>query len=523
MKNRTVTIESGELEGIFGWDPRILVFKGVPYAAPPVGDLRWKAPQPAKSWEGVRRADQYGPMACQPQPGENPEDFWTREFHPTATEFEMSEDCLYLNIFTPARNGDEKLPVFCYSHGGGYKGGYPYEVEFDWEHMARKGMVCVAITYRLGIMGFLAHPELAAEQPGSPVGNYGVLDQLCALKWVKRNIAAFGGNPEQITIAGQSAGSGSVQCQLTSPMARGIFAGAVIESGVTIPFCDVEDPLSPIPLAKALDNGAEFFEKAKIGSLEEARRIPARELIDRAEKIFGRTIRFQPVVDGIYLKETFFEAMKHGNWPDIPIMTGYNVGELEMFRHYVTGLPETVAELPEFADKYEEYKEKFLSLCTAATDEELREFMQGDAWNNMKVSARICAEILSGMGRKAYLYQFDADIPGEDHPGSFHGAELWFAYDSLARSWRPFTGKHYDLARQVSSYWANFIKTGNPNGNDNFGNALPGWTAYRAESRKMMCFEETAGERDVELDGAMELRWKASLITPRESGMSIST
>ena len=347
MKNRTVTIESGELEGIFGWDPRILVFKGVPYAAPPVGDLRWKAPQPAKSWEGVRRAGQYGPMACQPQPGENPEDFWIRELHPTATEFEMSEDCLYLNIFTPARNGDEKLPVFCYFHGGGYKGGYPYEVEFDWEHMARKGMVCVAITYRLGIMGFLAHPELAAEQPGSPVGNYGVLDQLCALKWVKRNIAAFGGNPEQITIAGQSAGSGSVQCQLTSPMARGIFAGAVIESGVTIPFCDVEDPLSPIPLAKALDNGAGFFEKAKIGSLEEARRIPARELIDRAEKIFGRTIRFQPVVDGIYLKETFFEAMKHGNWPDIPIMTGYNVGELEMFRHYVTGLPETVAELPE--------------------------------------------------------------------------------------------------------------------------------------------------------------------------------
>lgn len=511
MTNRTVTTESGKLQGIFGWDPRILVFKGVPYAAPPVGDLRWREPQPVEKWEGVRRADQYGPMAVQPQPGEDPDDFWTRELHPTATEFEMSEDCLYLNIFTPARTGEEKLPVFCYFHGGGYKGGYPYEVEFDWEHMARKGMVCVAITYRLGLMGFLAHPELVAEQPGAPVGNYGVLDQLCALKWVKRNIAAFGGNPDQITIAGQSAGSGSVQCQLTSPMSKGVFAGAIIESGMTIPFCDVEDPLSPISTEKALNNGTEFFNRAGIKSLEEARKIPAKELVATSEKVFGRFIRFQPVVDGVFLKETFFEAMKHGNWPDIPIMTGYNVGELEMFRHYVTGLPTAVSELTEFSEKYGDDKEKFLSLCRAKTDEELQEFMQGDAWNNMKVSARIGSEILSGMNRKVYLYQFDADIPGEDNPGSFHGSELWFAYDSLARSWRPFTGKHYDLARQISSYWANFIRTGNPNGKDSFGNPLPNWTSYSAGSRKIMCFEEGSMEKECALDPAMELRWKASI------------
>lgn len=294
-------------------------------------------------------------------------------------------------------------------------------------------------------------------------------------------------------------------------MSKGVFAGAIIESGMTIPFCDVEDPLSPISREKALNNGTEFFKRAGIKNLEEARNIPAKELVAASEEVFGRFIRFQPVVDGVFLKETFFEAMKHGNWPDIPIMTGYNVGELEMFRHYVTGLPAAVSELSTFSEKYGDAKEKFLSLCMAKTDEELQEFMQGDAWNNMKVSARIGSEILSGMNRKVYLYQFDADIPGEDNPGSFHGSELWFAYDSLARSWRPFTGKHYDLARQISSFWANFIRTGNPNGKDSFGNPLPNWTPYSADSRKIMCFEEGSTERECVLDPAMELRWKASV------------
>lgn len=511
MNKHQVNTESGILQGVFGWDPRILVFKGIPYAAPPTGERRWRAPQPAEKWDGIRMADHYGPMAMQPQPGADPEDFWTRELHPVATEFEMSEDCLYLNVFTPARKGDEKLPVLCYFHGGGYKGGYPYEVEFDWEHMARKGIICVGITYRLGVMGFLAHPELAGEQPGEPVGNYGVQDQLYALQWVKRNISAFGGDPERITIAGQSAGSGSVQCQLTSPMAKGILSGAIIESGVTIPFCDVQDCLSPIPLEKALRNGVYFFEQAGIRDLKEARGVPAEKLVELTEEIFGRSIRFQPVVDGIYLKETFFEAMKHGNWPDIPIMTGYNVGELEMFRHYVSGLPETVEELTEFSKVYGDGADTFLSLCQAETDDELREYLKQDAWNNMKVSCRICGEILAQMGRKVFLYEFDADVPGEDNPGSFHGAELWFAYDSMARSWRPFTGKHYDMARQISSYWANFVKQGNPNGTDCLGYPLPAWSAYAADTRKMMFFEETAAERETVLDPAMELRWRASV------------
>ena len=222
MKNLQVTVEEGKIRGIHGWDPRVAVFRGIPYAAPPVGELRWRAPEPPEKWEGVRVADTYGPIACQPVPGSRPEEFWTREIHPTGQEFEMSEDCLYLNIYTTARTGKEKLPVLIYIHGGGFKGGYPYEVEFDWEHMAKKGIVAVSIAYRLGVLGFLAHPWLSEESPDEAKGNYGTLDQLAALKWVKRNIAAFGGDPDKITIAGQSAGAMSVQNLMTSPLAEGL-------------------------------------------------------------------------------------------------------------------------------------------------------------------------------------------------------------------------------------------------------------------------------------------------------------
>ena len=277
MENLQVIVENGKLQGGHGWDPRVAVFRGIPYAAPPIGQLRWRAPMPAASWEGIRMADQYGPIACQPVPGSNPEEFWTKEIHPTGMEFKMSEDCLYLNVYTTARRGDEKMPVLLYIHGGGFKGGYPYEVEFDWEHMAKKGIVVVSIAYRLGVLGFLSHPWLTAEAPDEPKGNYGTMDQLAALKWVKRNISAFGGDPERVTIAGQSAGAMSVQNLMTSPMADGLIGGAIIESSVTVAFAEKKDRRHPLDKAEA--TGALFFEKAGIKSLKEAREIPAMELV----------------------------------------------------------------------------------------------------------------------------------------------------------------------------------------------------------------------------------------------------
>ena len=184
MKDRIVQVEQGLLRGMFGSDPRVKVFRGVPYAKPPVGNLRWHSPVEAEPWEGILNCYEYGQISIQSVPGGDPNEFWTRELHPCGPEFKMGEDCLYLNIYTPAKTGEEKLPVFCYIHGGGYQGGYAFEQEFDWEHLAARGVVVVGITYRLGLFGFLAHPELSAEAPDAPKGNYGVEDQCFALKWV---------------------------------------------------------------------------------------------------------------------------------------------------------------------------------------------------------------------------------------------------------------------------------------------------------------------------------------------------
>lgn len=506
MKDRIVRTEAGEIRGIFGYDPRITVFKGVPYAAPPVGELRWRAPQPPVKWEGIREAFEYGPMSIQDTPGLDPEDFWSRELHPAGTEFEMSEDCLYLNIFTPAKNGNEKYPVLVYIHGGGYRGGYPYEIEFDWEHMARKGIVCVGIQYRLGVLGFLAHPWLSAEYPEEPKGNYGLQDQLAAIQWVKRNIEAFGGDPERITIAGQSAGAGSVQSLLASPMARGTFSGAIIQSGITIPFKDTIDPLTAHTLERAEKTGADFFEKAGIKSLEQARNIPALELNEIDHRCMESGIHFQPTVDHIFLKESAFEAMYHNNWAQVPVIAGYNAGEVKMFNRFAGKLPETLEQLETYAERYGMRKEEFLACAGCQKDADVVNLFDSAAFTSLIVSARTAAYVRAGQGNTTYLYEFNCDIPGEDDPGAFHGAELWFAYDSMGRSWRPFTGKHYDMSRQISSYWVNFVKTGNPNGKTNFGEELPVWEPFGREKTMQMCFTERSEEQEVCVEKMMKFR-----------------
>lgn len=504
MKNRRVTIETGELQGVFGYDPRITVFKGVPYAAPPVGELRWKSPTPAKAWEGVKVADTYGPISCQHVPGLNPDDFWTRELHPAGPEYPMSEDCLYVNVFTPAKTGEEKLPVLFYIHGGGYQGGYPYEVEFDWEHMAKKGIVVVAVTYRLGIMGFLTSTLLAEENPDAIKGNYGIQDQLYALQWTRRNIAAFGGNPEKITIAGQSAGAGSVQCLLASPYAKGAMAGAILQSGVFPEFGDLPAPINPCTLERALRMGDTLLEKAGALTLEEARKIPATELIRIEAECMEPGIHFQPVVDGNFLPETSFEAMKRGHHHDVPILAGYNRGEVRAFRF--GAYPKTKEELEAFARRYKDRAEEFLKVCNATTDEQVQNIFDSDAYLDFVAGTVMLGHIQEDLGRDAFLYEFDADIPGEENRSSFHGSELWFAYDSLARSWRPFEGKHYDLARQVSSYWVNFVKTGNPNGTDTFGNPLPEWKRFEAEDAFVLLFKEEPKPYSVKADEVMKFR-----------------
>lgn len=480
MKKRVET-ESGILEGYFGYDPRITVFKGVPYALPPVGELRWRSPQPAPHWQGIRPALRYGPIAMQWTPGADPNDFWSRELHPAGTEYEMSEDCLYLNIFTPAKTASERLPVLFYIHGGGYQGGYPYEVEFDWEHMARKGIVVAAVTYRLGVFGFLAHPELTAEQPDAPKGNYGIEDQLCALAWTRRNIAAFGGDPDRITIAGQSAGAGSVQCLLTTPAARELVAGAIIQSSVNADFADLGPSfIRTGTLEEAERAGAEFFKQAGIASLDEARALSSEELFRLSAE--AHTF-FTPAVDGILLPEAAFVAYLHDNHHRVPVLTGYNRGETGGFMRR-DSLPRTVTEFDSFTKRYGVHEDVFRSLCGVFCDPDVEALFSSDAFTGMIAGTHLFGAKQAREGRTTYIYEFDPDIPDDkcENVGSFHGAELWFAYDSLARSWRPFRGKHYDLARKVSAYWVNFVKTGDPNGVDAFGDPLPRWHSYTADN-----------------------------------------
>ena len=329
---RNVETKYGKLKGLVGKDPRVTVFRGVPYAKPPVGDLRWKAPQPCEPWEGVKNCYEYGPMPMMRiHPGRDNE-FYTKELHPTSSEYDMSEDCLYLNIFSPAETTDDNLPVFCYIHGGGYQDGYNYEIEFDGERVARRGVIVVMVGYRLGLFGFLAHPELTAETPdGEIVSNFGMQDQSMAIHWIYENIKAFGGDPSRITICGQSAGAGSVQNQMCSSYNDGIIAGAICQSSVG--FAYAEDGLSgrTASLAEAEQNGTDFFRKAHIRDLAEARSLSAEELMKRVGDVsepgamFG--FMFTPCVDGKFIKETPVTSYYKDDFKAVPMIVGHCMGE----------------------------------------------------------------------------------------------------------------------------------------------------------------------------------------------------
>ncbi|MBR6380092.1 MAG: carboxylesterase family protein [Lachnospiraceae bacterium] len=459
MKRLIIETENGKIEGLHGWDPRIAVFKGVPYAKPPVGELRFRSPQPLDSWEGIRQAFDYAPVSMQQTPGIDKESFWTKEMHPTGPEYEVSEDSLYLNIFTPARTGEENLPVLFYIHGGGFTGGYPSEIEFDWEHMARKGIVVVSVQYRLGIFGFLAADALSQTFPFEGKGNYGIEDQIAALAWTRRNIRAFGGDPDRITIAGQSAGAMSVQCLLASPLTEGMISGAIVESCIEGGFPDM--PVFANPMEESERIGNEFMKRGAYRTLEDLQAVPAETLLAQVDTLLGPGFHFRPTIDGRVLKESPFGAYVNGHHKNVPVIAGYNRGEVRNFR--VPGAPE-------------------------------------DGEPGMIMATRMFGYIQDSQDRKAYLYEFDGDIPGEDGIGSYHGSEMWFAYDALARCDRPFTGKHYDLARQISSYWANFVKTGDPNGKDTAGFDLPRWEAFTKEEEFLMLFGDAPGKSPLRTD-----------------------
>ncbi|MDQ0722699.1 para-nitrobenzyl esterase [Paenibacillus sp. W4I10] len=482
---RMVTVEHGQVQGLPAADPRITSFKGIPFAAPPVGENRWRAPQPQSNWEGVLQAFDFAPISMQAPTVIDDNNIYTREWA-VDPDLPMDEDCLYLNVWTPAKHTDEKLPVFVWYFGGGLQVGHTAEMEFDGERIARRGIVVVTINYRLNAFGFLCHPEISAESPHAPA-NFGHLDQQAGTQWVKRNIAAFGGDPDQITIGGQSAGGGSVLSQMTSPQNKGLFQRAVIMSGIaTELYPKVRVPSVRSTLRDAEQAGVEFFGFLGVSSLAEARQLDAEYLRDKAleYKSFWGT-----VIDEQFCAGDPFTRFVQQEREAIPVMLGHTSSEF-----WTRPAAANLEELKQMAvELFGEDAPPFLQLCEADTGQIEHALQQASV---RMIQHAILLAIRANSGHPSetplYYYNFDAEIPGWDQPGTFHSVDLWFFFETLAKCWRPFTGKHYDLARQMCNYLSNFIATGDPNGSDSTGKLMPHWTPCTTEQPYLMEFGDQA-------------------------------
>lgn len=495
---RQTKTENGLVRGIEAADPRITVFRGVPFAAPPTGKNRWRTPQPCPDWEGVRECVHFAPISVQNTPGIG-DSLYNREWH-VDPEVPMDEDCLYLNIWTGAMSVDERRPVLVWYFGGGYQCGYTREMEFDGERLARKGIVVVSVNYRVNVFGFLAHPQLTKEQSDAP-SNFGSLDQKAGLEWVVRNIANFGGNPAAITIAGQSAGGASVMSQLACAENEDKIARAVVMSGMIGNPYEEERFGKPTPLAEAEQLGEEFFDFLGVNSLEEARALDAFYIRDRySEFAINHSCMFT-VLDGAFCKEDPYEKLVAGNSIAVPLMAGNTSDE---FPNYIKAqdreqfyqktrefFGEKADEFLAFEENQKETTEGFAPV--SGIEYSVKHAFLKRAEKAEKEAAKdtgksIGADTSADKKYTSYYYRFDADIPGWDKAGTFHSCDLWFFFETLAKCWRPFDGHHYDLARQISSYFVNFIKNGDPNGRDSNGNELPQWNPYTAADHYEMSF-----------------------------------
>lgn len=476
MLRETMT-ENGAVRGIAASDPSITVFKGIPFAAPPVGRLRWRAPQRAENWSGCRVCDTFGPPSMQKLPNEQP-DFYTREFYVTP-DTPMCEDCLYLNIWTPVMRADEKLPVMVWIFGGGMCAGYTSEMEFDGERIARRGVVFVSVNYRLNSFGFLSHPDLTREgrANGEAGTNFGLLDQSAALGWVRRNIACFGGDRDNVTLFGQSAGGRCVWMHMAAPSDRGLFDKAILQSA------GMGGGITRYPgRLQAEAAGVRFFEHLGVSTLEEARGLPAEVIRDRT-MTFDQ-YRWGPVIDGHYLPESPLSAVTSGRANSVPLLMGSTLRDPDGFR--VGNDPEAFHARARLI--YGSDYDKFAKLCGVDSVQTLNMYYESPAFSTFEIGNAYVAERWLEQGKgPVYLYRFNPDIPGDD-AGAFHSSDLWFVFETLAKCWRPFVGKHYDLARQMCNYWTNFAKTGNPNGLDHNGMPMPEWKPCADGRSRVMFF-----------------------------------
>jgi len=478
-----VKIENGKIEGIYDTKTGLQYYLGIPFAKPPVGNLRWKAPQSPDNWSGVLPAKDFGPRPVQ---GIVFGDMKSRSNG-------LSEDCLFLNVWTPARRNTTGLPVLVYFYGGGFVAGDGSEPRYDGAAMAKKGIVVVTVNYRLNIFGFFAHPELSKEASYKASGNYGLLDQLAGLKWVQRNIAAFGGDPRKITIAGESAGSISVSAHMASPLSKNIIAGAIGESGAAI-----HPTLAPVPLAEAEKIGLEFVKNAGYSTLAQLRALSTRELFEiyNESKRFG----FPTVVDGYFYPKTVPEIFNAKEQAQVPLLLGWNSAEIPGMA-FMQGLPYTEENyIMKVKEAYPETYEEALKLYPHGSEKEIEwsathlasdRFIAYSTWKwfdlHRKNSNKPVYRYLYSKLRPPLVDQAlspglaGGTVQGDGFKmpqpsGAPHACEIEYCMGNLDLvkdyAW---TQDDYMVSETMQSYFANFIISGNPN-----GEKLPVWQAAAA-------------------------------------------
>lgn len=457
-----VEVEGGTIQGTVTED--LTIYKGIPFAAPPVGELRWKAPQPVQNWEGVLQTTEYAPA---PMQGGNPASG-------------KSEDCLYLNVWTPAKSPNDKLPVLVWIYGGGFSFGSTSDPVHNGEHLARKGVVLVSIAYRVGQLGFLAHPELSGENPMNVSGNYGLLDQIAGLKWVKNNIAAFGGDPDRVTIFGESAGGISVSMLCASPLAKGLFSGAISQSGGSFgPTRPVTFPGENMKVLKqAEEEGVEYVKSAGVSSIAELRHMDA-ESLPMGMGMGGAW----PIVDGYVVPDDQYKLYNAGKYNDVPVLIGYNSDEGLSFpsgrtpEDYIAGVERRFG--PFAGDLIKAYPAGKTNVPRSA-----RNLMRDAAfgWHTWT-----WARLQSRTGNsEVYLYYFNQHpprtegTPEYDH-GTPHGVDVPFVFMTLDRENPETSESDLTVSEIMGTYWTNFAKYGHPN-----GESLPNWPAFSDDNPAVM-------------------------------------
>jgi para-nitrobenzyl esterase len=478
-----IRVEAGTLQGTS--EDGLTVYRGIPFAAPPVGDLRWRAPQPAAKWGGVRQAVKFGPACTQAMRnggGDGPG---------------VSEDCLYLNVWTPAKSENDRIPVLVWIYGGGFNAGATSEPNYSGERLAKKGVVLVSIAYRVGLLGFLVHPELTAENKNHASGDYGLLDMIAGLQWVQKNIAAFGGDPRRVTIFGESAGGIAVSMLCASPLAKGLFHGAVSESGGSFgpPRPNTMPGENLKRLADAERSGAEYAKSAGASSIADLRKLPADKLPA------GRGMAW-PIIDGWVIPDDQYKLYAAGKYNDTPILVGYNSDEGSSFspprtpEDYIASVK---ARYGPFADQLlKAYPTDSATVSKTARDL-IRDAMFG--WHTW-----IWARLESKAGKsKVFYYCFDqhpeypAGSPRAGY-GSGHGADVVYVFEHLNPSNPQITKQDQAISEAMATYWTNFAKRGDPN-----GEGVPAWPAFSDSNPVVMYFAQTPHTGPVPSAGALKV------------------